>query len=61
VIVNETRKFQCLEATNILHAISVRGDNVDYVLVILLDLHGVVSCFETFKPTQEEVDNCDRY
>jgi hypothetical protein len=45
VIVNETPKFQCLEPTNISHTISVRGDNVDDVLVIPLDLHGVVSCF----------------
>jgi hypothetical protein len=53
VIVNETPKFQCLEPTNLLHTINVRADNVDDVLVIPLDLHGVVSCFETFKPIQE--------
>jgi hypothetical protein len=34
---------------------------VDDVLVIPLDLHGVVSCFETFKSTQEEFDTCGRY
>jgi hypothetical protein len=28
----------------------MRGDNVDDVLVIPLDLHGAWSCFETFKP-----------
>jgi hypothetical protein len=39
----------------------VRGDNVDDVLVIPLELHGVVSCFPTFKPTQEEFETCDRY
>jgi hypothetical protein len=26
-----------------------------------LDLNGVVSCFPTFKRTQEEFDTCDRY
>jgi hypothetical protein len=61
VIVNETFKFQCLEPTNLSHTISVRGHNVDDVLVIPLDLHSVVSCFETFKPTQEEFDTRDRY
>jgi hypothetical protein len=39
----------------------VRGDNVDDVLVIPLELHGVVSCFPTFKPTQLEFETCDRY
>jgi hypothetical protein len=53
VIVNETPKFQCLKPTNLSHSISVRGDNVDDVLVIPLDLHGVVSCFPTFKPSQK--------
>jgi hypothetical protein len=53
-IVNETPKFQCLEPTNLSYTISVRGDNVDDVLVIPLDLHGVVYCFETSKPTQEK-------
>jgi hypothetical protein len=52
VIVNETPNFQCLEPTNISHNISVRGNNVDDVLVILLNFHGVVSCFETLKLTQ---------
>jgi hypothetical protein len=61
VIVNETPKFQCLESTNISHTVSVRGDKVDDVLVIPLDLHSVVSCFETFKSTHEEFDTCDRY
>jgi hypothetical protein len=53
VIVNETLKFQCLELINLLHTISVRGDSVEDVLVTPLYLHGVVSCFETFKSTQE--------
>jgi hypothetical protein len=26
-----------------------------------LELHGVVSCFPTFKPTQLEFENCERY
>jgi hypothetical protein len=53
-IVNETPMFQSLNLTNLPHSISVRGDNVDDVLVIpLLKLHGVVSCFPTFKPTQQ--------
>jgi hypothetical protein len=30
-------------------------------LVITLDLGGVVSCFTTRKPSQEEFDTCDRY
>jgi hypothetical protein len=61
VIVNYTPKFQCLEPTNLSHAISVMGDNMDDVIVILLDLQGVVSCFETFKPTQEESYTYYRY
>jgi hypothetical protein len=43
VIVNETPKFQSLNPTKLSHSISVRGDNVEDVLVILLELHGVVS------------------
>jgi hypothetical protein len=61
VIVNETPKFQSLNPTNLSHSISVRGDNVDDVLVIPLELHGVVSCFPTFNPTQLEFETCDRY
>jgi hypothetical protein len=61
VIVNETPKFQYLNPTNLPHSISVIGDNVDDVLVIPLELHGVVSCFPTFKPTQLEFETCDRY
>jgi hypothetical protein len=34
---------------------------VDDVLVIPLDLFGVVSCFPTFRPSQEEFDTCPRY
>jgi hypothetical protein len=52
-VVNETLKFQSLETTSLSHTISVRGDEVDDVLVIPLDLFGVVSCFPTFKPSQE--------
>jgi hypothetical protein len=61
VIVNETPKFQSLNPTNLSHSISVRGENVDDVLIIPLELHGVVSCFPTFKPTQLEFETCDRY
>jgi hypothetical protein len=61
VVVNETPKFQCFNPTNLLHFISVIGDNVDDVLVLPLDLHGVVSFFPTFKPSQEEFETCDRY
>jgi hypothetical protein len=42
VIVNETPKFQYLNPTKLSHSISVRGDNVEDVLVIPLELHGVV-------------------
>jgi hypothetical protein len=34
---------------------------VDYVLVITLELHGVVSYLPTFKPTQQEFETCNRY
>jgi hypothetical protein len=34
---------------------------VDEVLVIPLELHGMVPCFPTFKPTQLEFETCDRY
>jgi hypothetical protein len=61
VIVNETPKFQSLNATKLSHSISVRGDNVEDVLVIPLELLDVVSCFPTFKPTQLEFETCDRY
>jgi hypothetical protein len=61
VIVNERPKFQSLNPTKLSHSISVRGDNVEDVLVIPLELHGVVACFPTFKPTQLEFETCDRY
>jgi hypothetical protein len=61
VIVNETPKFQSLNLTKLSHSISVRGENMDDVLVIPLELHGVVSCFPTFKPTHQEFETCDRY
>jgi hypothetical protein len=61
VIVNETPKFQSLNPTKLSHSIIVRGDNVEDVLVIPLDLHGMVSCFPTFKPRQLEFETCDRY
>jgi hypothetical protein len=61
VIVNKTLKFQSFNPTNISHSISVRGENVDDVLVIPLELHGVVSCFPTFKPIHMEFETCDRY
>jgi transcription initiation factor TFIIIB Brf1 subunit/transcription initiation factor TFIIB len=61
VIVNETPKFQSLNPIKNSHSISVRGDNVEDVLLIPLELHGVVSCFQTFKHTQLEFETCDRY
>jgi hypothetical protein len=61
VVVNETPNFQSLEPTSLSHTISVRGDEVDDVLVIPLGLFGVVSCFPTFKPSQEEFETCPRY
>jgi hypothetical protein len=61
VIVNETPSFPSLNPTNLSHSISVIGDSVDDVLVIPLELHGMVSCFPTFKPTQLELKTCDRY
>jgi hypothetical protein len=61
VIVNETQKFQSLNPKNLSHSISVIGDNVDDLLVIPLELHGMVSCLQTFKPTQLEFETCDRY
>jgi hypothetical protein len=61
VVVNETPTFPYLKPTNLSHSVSARGDNVDNVWVIPLDLHGGVSCFPTFKPSQEEFETCDRY
>jgi hypothetical protein len=61
VVVNKTPKFQCLEPTDLSHNISMRGYNVNDVLIIPLDLNGVVSCFPTCKATQEEFYTCDRY
>jgi hypothetical protein len=60
VIVNETPKFQSLNPTKLSHSISVRGDHVEDVLLTPLELHGVVSCFPTFKPMQLEFETCDR-
>jgi hypothetical protein len=54
VIVNETPKFQSFNTKNLSHSIIVRGHNVDDVLIIPLEVHGVVSCFPTFKPTHLE-------
>jgi hypothetical protein len=61
VIVNGRPKFQSLNPTKLSHSISVRCDNVEDVLVIPLELHGVDSCFPTFKPTQLEFETCDSY
>jgi hypothetical protein len=61
VILNETPKFQSLNPTNLSHSISVRGDSVDEVLIIPLELHGMVSCFPTSKPIQLEFETCDRH
>jgi hypothetical protein len=61
VVMNETPKFQCANPTNLSHTITVRGENMNYELVIPLDLRGVVSCFTTRNPTQEEFNTCDLY
>jgi hypothetical protein len=59
--VNETPKFQSLNITNLSQSISVRGENVDDVLVIPLEVHGVVSSFPTSKPTKLKFETCYRY
>jgi hypothetical protein len=61
MVVNEIPKFQCLKRTELSHTISVRGDDVEEVLIIPFELNGAVSCFPIFKPSQEESDTCDRY
>jgi hypothetical protein len=61
VVVNETPKFQCANPTNLSHTITVKGEDLNDELVIPLDLRVVVYCFTTRKPTQEELDTCDRY
>jgi hypothetical protein len=60
-IVNETPRSQYFSPTKQSHSISVRGDHVEDVLMIPLELHGVVSYFPTFKPTQLEFETCERY
>jgi hypothetical protein len=59
--VNETPKFQCANPKKLSHTIKVKGDNVNYELIIPLDLSGVFSCFTTRNPTQEEFDTHERY
>jgi hypothetical protein len=61
VVVNKTPKFQCANPTNLSHTITVTGENMNDELIVTLDLRGVVSCFTTRKPTQEEFDTCNRY
>jgi hypothetical protein len=61
VVVNETPRFHCAHPTNLSHTINVKGENMNDELVIPLDFRGVVSCFTTRKPTQEEFDTCNRY
>jgi hypothetical protein len=61
VVVNETTKLQCDNPTNFSHTITVKRENMNDELVIPLDLRGVVSCFTTRKPTQEEFDTCNQY
>jgi hypothetical protein len=60
-VVNETPKIQCANPTNLSHTITVKGEYLNDELVIHLDLCGVVACFTTRNPTQEEFDTCDRY
>jgi hypothetical protein len=61
MVVNETPTFQCFNPTELSHTIIMRGDDVEEISVIPLELNGVVSCFPTSKPSQEEFDTCDRY
>jgi hypothetical protein len=61
VVVNETPKFQCANPTHLYHTITVKGENINDELIIPLYLRGVVYCFTTRKPTQEEFDTCNRY
>jgi hypothetical protein len=61
VVVIETPKFQYFKPTELSRSISERGDAVENVLVIPLELHGVVSCFPTSKLSQDEFDTCARY
>jgi hypothetical protein len=61
VMVNETPKFQCANPTNLYHTIKFKEENMNNELVIPLYLRGVISCFTTRKPTQEESDSCDWY
>jgi hypothetical protein len=61
VVVDETPTFQCFNPTELSHSISVRGYDVEEILVIPLKFHGVQSCFPTFKPFQEDFDTCATY
>jgi hypothetical protein len=61
VVVNEKPKFQCANPKNLSHTITVMGEDLNKELVIPLDLRGVVYCFTTRKPTQEELYTYDRY
>jgi hypothetical protein len=61
VVVNETPKFQCMKPMDLSHNITVKGDNAEDEFVIPLELRGVVSCFATMKPTQDEFDICKWY
>jgi hypothetical protein len=61
VVVNETPKFQFFNPTELSYTISMRGGDVEEVLVIPLELSSVLSCFPTFKPSEEEFDTCGRY
>jgi hypothetical protein len=61
VLSNETPKFQFDNPTNLSHTITVKRENMHDELIIPLDLRGVVSCFTTTKPTQEEFYTCHQY
>jgi hypothetical protein len=52
VVMNETPKFQCDNPTNISHAITFKGEDLNDELIIPFELRGVMSCFTTRKPTQ---------
>jgi hypothetical protein len=61
VVVNESTKFQCQEPTEPSHTILMRGNDVDEVSIIPLELNGLVYCLPTFNLSQYEFNICDRY
>ena len=56
VKVNEQPKFLTHDPTETCHTIQVEDDGE--IISIPLDLKGIISCFETRKPTLAEFENC---